>query len=120
MKITCSKCEGYLELDRIGLQRYCRPCHAENVRLNRSPYGLMTPEQRKKDNCRSYAGVYVRKGKLPRQPCEKCGNEKAEMHHEDYDKPLEVIWLCRTCHLDLHTQRNRKEAESKELGSQNN
>jgi len=31
--------------------------------------------------------------------CSQCGKEcKPDGHHEDYSKPLEVIWLCRACH----------------------
>jgi len=62
----------------------------------------LTPEQKKKDIARSYAGVYLRRGKLKRQGCEHCGSSKAEMHHEDYDKPLVVRWLCRACHVLEH------------------
>lgn len=46
--------------------------------------------------------VAVKNGKLKKQPCVECGKEKAEAHHEDYSKPLKVIWLCRQCHVDLH------------------
>lgn len=59
-------------------------------------------EQRKKDNARSYAGIYKRRGKLTPEPCEKCGSLNSEMHHDDYDKPLKVQWLCRPCHLEHH------------------
>ena len=37
--------------------------------------------------------------------CEICKIDKSyEAHHHDYSKPLEVIWLCRTCHYELHNQ----------------
>lgn len=62
----------------------------------------MTPEQRRKDIARSYAGVYLRRGYITREPCKDCGAEKAEMHHPDYDRPAEVEWMCRPCHMALH------------------
>lgn len=42
----------------------------------------------------------VRRGDLLRpDACEQCGLPcKAQAHHDDYPKPLEVSWLCRRCH----------------------
>lgn len=35
--------------------------------------------------------------------CSLCGSlSSVEAHHEDYSKPLEVIWLCRKCHAETH------------------
>lgn len=44
----------------------------------------------------------VRSGKLHRQPCSVCGEQDTEAHHEDYRKPLDVVWLCRKHHRELH------------------
>jgi hypothetical protein len=47
----------------------------------------------------------VRAGTLVRPArCEQCGKVQRGLHghHEDYGKPLEVIWLCNTCHLLRH------------------
>jgi hypothetical protein len=42
--------------------------------------------------------------------CQICNNELAtQRHHEDYSKPLEVIFCCRLCHENL--DRNRRERE---------
>jgi hypothetical protein len=43
-------------------------------------------------------------GAISRPPvCSKCGNPcKPQAHHSDYAKPLEVIWLCHACHLEVH------------------
>lgn len=40
-------------------------------------------------------------GKLQRQPCIVCG-DKGEAHHSDYNKPLDVDWLCRKHHSMWH------------------
>lgn len=48
----------------------------------------------------------LRKGTLTRQPCH-CG-EKAEAHHEDYAKPLEILWLCSKHHAERHVELRRE------------
>lgn len=49
----------------------------------------------------------VRDGRLiPADSCDDCGHDFSEFrregHHEDYDKPLEVVWLCSLCHGKRH------------------
>lgn len=52
-------------------------------------------------------------GKLVPQPCERCGlavmaggKRVVHAHHDDYDKPLDVRWLCRPCHWAVHRETN--------------
>lgn len=59
-------------------------------------------EARRRMNCRSYLHVYVRRGKVKKGPCEVCGSKAVEAHHDDYDKPLEVRWLCKKHHRAHH------------------
>ena len=61
----------------------------------------LTGKSRQKDTCRAIANVYQSRGLLAPQPCETCGAEQAEKHHDDYSKPLDVRWLCVKCHLAL-------------------
>jgi hypothetical protein len=46
----------------------------------------------------------IRCGELVRQPCSRCNDPKSVAHHEDYDKPLEVMWLCQPCHKQRHKE----------------
>ena len=43
----------------------------------------------------------VRDGRVKKSPCWVCG-EKAEAHHPDYDRPLDVVWLCSAHHSQAH------------------
>ena len=36
------------------------------------------------------------------QPCVKCGKEPTHRHHPDYDKPMEVVFLCPLHHKEVH------------------
>ena len=46
----------------------------------------------------------IRKGLLVPSPCIRCGEKKSLAHHEDYDKPLDVMWLCQPCHKQRHKE----------------
>ena len=68
----------------------------------------VTKAWREEDSRRSVAHSAVaraiRNGTLLRRPCSRCGNEKSVAHHEDYGKPLEVVWLCQPCHKQRHKE----------------
>ena len=95
-KNYAAKREQYAEYER---KRYQEPKrHAmslEYARRRRIVHAV-------KYHANSKTGNAIRDGKLVRQPCEVCGCEKVQAHHEDYTKPLNVEWLCRKHHLAKH------------------
>ncbi|TGN58605.1 hypothetical protein E4L95_12355 [Paracoccus liaowanqingii] len=68
-------------------------------------WGRANPQARKAHGAVRSA---VRRGTLQRGPCEICGVVHGEDgaivdgHHEDYTKPLDVTWLCRSHHKHIH------------------
>lgn len=70
--------------------------------LKRNPYFKIYNKNRDKIKVNARMAVYrsVKKGITIKQPCEKCYSKKVQAHHEDYSKPLEVIWLCHKHHRD--------------------
>ena len=47
-------------------------------------------------------GNAIRDGKITKKPCEVCGATKVHAHHDDYDKPLDVRFLCSVHHRAWH------------------
>lgn len=94
----CSKCRTQRRGQRSA---YCNDCHAAYMRETRPKYAELSEEAKMKGRCRSFAQTYLRRGKIERKGCEVCG-ERAQMHHDDYSKPLEIRWLCRRHHVYHH------------------
>lgn len=67
------------------------------------------PWYKERDIARNSVNYAIKKGYLKRGACDKCGSiEKIEGHHEDYSKPLEVIWLCKKHHVEADKALKRK------------
>ena len=61
---------------------------------------LLYPERIKAKNAIAVALTW---GRIERKPCQICGGTgKVQGHHEDYNRPIEVTWLCPSCHSLWH------------------
>lgn len=61
-------------------------------------------EDRRRTAAHSAVAKAIKSGALTQQPCARCGSAKSLAHHEDYDKKLDVIWLCQPCHKQRHKE----------------
>jgi hypothetical protein len=61
-----------------------------------------------KQKARNMVLTALANGKLVKKPCKICNELKVEGHHEDYSKPLKVVWLCKKHHVEADIKlRNR-------------
>jgi hypothetical protein len=121
----CQTCKTTKELHKISgttlkdgtLAQYyiCRDCNTSRARVWRitSPNAHQILEKARKYqeeknphkmSARQAVRTAILNGNLVRPGiCSVCLLEKKpDAHHPDYSKPLEVIWLCRQCHADVH------------------
>lgn len=96
-----SRSERGRELDRKRNQTKKRK--AKLIEYQRKRRAKLQKEYK----ARGVVSTAIRKGTLIKGICEICGEVKVEAHHEDYNKPLEVKWLCGTHHRALHDQFKR-------------
>lgn len=82
----------------------------DKVRGNRHPEGY-SAEWRRSNPIKALAqtmiGNRVRDGKMVRpDSCEQCGSSSQVVHghHDDYSRPLDVRWLCPSCHRKWHLE----------------
>lgn len=57
-----------------------------------------------KKKCASMVATALGNGSLIKEPCIICSNKNSHGHHYDYNKPLDVVWLCNKHHKELHTR----------------
>lgn len=81
----------------------CRKLSLEEARERTRKFRNKYPEKTRAHRAVAYA---LRTKKMTRQPCH-CG-ARAQAHHEDYSKPLDVMWLCPKHHAE-HEVRMRRQ-----------
>ena len=81
---------------------YAKSDRGKEVRHNAVLRQRSGPEWDQKFKARYTMGNAIRDGRLKRGVCEVCGNTHVDGHHDDYSKPLDVRWLCRKHHYELH------------------
>ncbi len=82
-------------------QAIYRKANREKRKASKAAYYQANPERKKAHKAVTRA---IKSGKLVRLPCSECGETKTEAHHYAYDMPLDVIWLCRKHHAQLHRE----------------
>lgn len=80
--------------------------HPEKSQRNLKKWYDKNPGKRKAHWTVSNA---IRRGVITKLPCDVCGDEKSEAHHDDYAKPLAIRWLCRKHHSEHHIEVRRLE-----------
>tara|TARA_R110000803_G_scaffold67924_2_gene129661 strand:- start:35 stop:463 length:429 start_codon:yes stop_codon:yes gene_type:complete len=81
-------------------REYDRKRGNRNTAQNVIDYRIRYPNKYKAKNM---VNNYIRAKKLFREPCENCGTSlNVHGHHDDYDKPLNVRWLCAAHHSQWH------------------
>jgi len=72
------------------------------------------PRDRFKYHARQMVLQAIRYGELIKKPCEVCNStENVEAHHDDYRKPLDVMWLCIRHHDERHMELDEAEKSNK-------
>ena len=76
----------------------------ERIKANTEVNRAWRAEDKRRHMAHSAVARAIKAGSLVRSPCIRCGESKSLAHHEDYDKPLDVMWLCQPCHKQRHKE----------------
>lgn len=93
-------------LDKVRQYDRERGKRPERIKAGVEITRIWRAEDKRRQKAHNMVRNAVKTGKLVRQPCCRCGNPKTVAHHEDYDKPLDVMWLCQPCHKQRHKEIN--------------
>lgn len=103
---TCAKNDVLkhrsLNLDKIRAYDKERSKLAHRIALHTAVTKAWRAEDRRRMVAHNAVSRAIKLGTLNRIPCIRCGDANSLAHHEDYDKPLDVMWLCQVCHKQRH------------------
>jgi DNA-directed RNA polymerase subunit M/transcription elongation factor TFIIS len=91
-------------LTRQGPSWDCRDCRNAYKRRTQKPYPWSCHALNPKFRARHKLRAAIKRGIIVRPTvCPQCGVEgMVEAHHENYDEPYTVTWLCKSCHTAHH------------------
>lgn len=95
--------EAWLERNRKRRRKYVADNRKEWNRKVREYY-VNNPLAKLKRDARNKVRSMYRNGSWVRQKCELC-DKIGEAHHKDYNKPLEVRWLCKKHHIEADARK---------------
>jgi hypothetical protein len=112
LRAQCRRCDVADQLRRDATRvidpkaraqwtRHYYEAHPEMMAEKRARYRDAHPDR---NRAVSSLGSAVRRGKVSKPiHCERCGSDRPlQGHHEDYTRPLDVEWLCSSCHVRHH------------------
>ena len=99
---------------RNGYDNKCRDCRKQFLKRgmykrDRTAYWkiysntvLKTPDRILKLKSRTITKEAIKHGVIKKEDkCSKCRSDRhVQAHHSDYNKPLEITWLCKPCHWE--------------------
>ena len=91
-------------LEKVRAYDRARSKESERIKAQTEITRAWRAEDSRRNLAHSQVARAIRSGALVRQPCCRCGEAKTVAHHEDYDKPLDVMWLCQPCHKKRHKE----------------
>lgn len=104
----CTKNDTYLNRIQNLEQRRAydreRSKNSERIKAHAEINRSWRSEDRRRGIAHNSVLRAIKAGNLVRLSCVKCGEKKSVAHHEDYDKPLDVVWLCQPCHSQRHKE----------------
>ena len=111
---TMVDCRNTSSNGTVHVYYSCKECNNKRARDYRKTekgkdvyYDIMSRQYQKhkhKISARNKLHMATKRGLIAKPTlCDVCGlYGKLDGHHDDYDKPLEVRWLCRNCHNTIH------------------
>jgi hypothetical protein len=103
---TCTKIDVHnhrvKNIDRIKRYDNSRWKNPDRKKANRVSCIKVIMKDPSKRSAHGKVKRAIASGRLTKNPCEKCGSPYVEAHHDDYTKPLDVRWLCKDHHEEVH------------------
>ena len=104
----CSKRDAqdryYAKFDQVQVYERKRAKFPHRRRQNARVTSRMRERFPKKYQAHNAVNNALRDGRLTRKPCQRCGSLRVHGHHDDYSKPLDVMWLCPKHHKERHRE----------------